>query len=110
MRIASGVPGFDELAQGGFPKGSAIALQGPSGREKDAFLVQFVAEGLRRGDAAIVVLSSSSPEAFQEALRALGVDVHDALAENRLAFVDWHTQRTKPVQDVEQDGSVFRAS
>ena len=44
MRVSSGVPGFDALVQGGFPSGAAVVVQGPVGGEKDAFLLQFVAD------------------------------------------------------------------
>ena len=110
MRIPSGVPGFDALVEGGFPTGSAVIVQGPAGREKDSFLFQFVAEGLRGGASVLVVLSSISPAKYQRELRDAGVDVDLAIAENRLKFVDWFTYKEEAVQDVEQDGAVYRAS
>src|SRR5881397_1503843 len=110
MRIHSGVPGFDDLVQGGIPAGAVVMVQGLAGREKDAFLFQFVAEGLRSGGSALVVLSSTSPATYMKELEAAGLDLHLALAENRLKFVDWFTYKENPVQDVEQDGPVFRAS
>jgi len=61
MRLSSGVPGFDALVQGGIPSGAAVIIQGPAGREKDTFLLQFIAEGLKNGGSALVVLSSVSP-------------------------------------------------
>ena len=91
MRVSSGVPGFDALVQGGLPKDSAVVVQGPAGREKDAFLLQFVVQGLRRGGAALVVLSSMSPAKYRQELREAGIDVDRAIAENRLKFVDWFT-------------------
>ncbi len=110
MRISSGVPGFDALIQGGIPSGAAVVIQGPAGREKDTFLFQFIVAGLRGGGSALVVLSSVSPAKYMEELREAGVDVDRAVAENRLKFVDWFTYKENPVQDVEQDGPVFRAS
>jgi len=110
MTVPSGVPGFDALVRGGFPSGTGLVVQGPAGREKDAFLLQFVAEGLRKGGCALVVLSSVSPAKYQEELRTAGVDVDAAIASNRLKFVDWFTYKEDAVQDVEQDGPVFRAS
>ncbi len=110
MRTPSGVPGFDALVQGGFPSGSAIVVQGPAGGEKDAFLFQFVAEGLRASGSVLIVLSSMSPAKYLQELRDAGIEVDRALAENRLKFVDWFTYKEETVQDVEQDGPVFRAS
>src|SRR2546426_3509951 len=110
MRIPSGIPGFDALVEGGLPSGSAIVVQGPAGREKDTFLLQFVAEGLRQGAAVLVVLSSVSPAKYEMDLREAGIDVDAAIRENRLKFVDWFTYKEEAVQDVEADGPTFRAS
>jgi len=110
MRIPTGVPGFDALVQGGLPGGSAVVVQGPSGREKDAFLIQFIAEGLRAGAGVLVLVSSVSPSSYQRKLREAGVDVDRAIAENRLKFVDWFTYKEEAVQDVEEEGPVLRAS
>ncbi|HYS71446.1 MAG TPA: ATPase domain-containing protein, partial [Thermoplasmata archaeon] len=110
MRFPSGVPGFDALIQGGFPSGAAVIVQGPAGREKDAFLLQFVADALRRGAAALVLLASVSPAKYEADLREAGVDVDLAIAEQRLRFVDWFTYKEEAVQDVEAEGPTFRAS
>ncbi|HEV8595964.1 MAG TPA: ATPase domain-containing protein [Thermoplasmata archaeon] len=110
MRIPSGVPGFDTLVEGGFPSGSAVVVQGPGGKDKDAFLFQFVLEGLRGTGSVLVVLSSLSPARYMRELRDAGIDVDRVLAENRLRFVDWFAYKEEAVQDVEQDGPVFRAS
>ncbi|HKZ63231.1 MAG TPA: ATPase domain-containing protein [Thermoplasmata archaeon] len=110
MRLSSGVPGFDALVQGGFPSGIAVVIQGPAGREATTFLLQFIAEGLRSGGSALVLVSSISPDRYRQELRDAGVDVDRAIAENRLKFVDWFTYKENPVQDVEEDGPVFRAS
>lgn len=110
MRIPSGVPGFDSLVQGGFPEGAAVVVQGPAGKEKDAFLFQFIADGLRENASVLVVLSSVSPTRYQQELKDAGIDVDRAIAENRLKFVDWFTYKEETVQDVEQSGPIFRAS
>ena len=110
MRLSSGVPGFDSLVQGGIPSGAAVVVQGPAGGEKETFLFQFIAEGLRGGGCALVVLSSVSPARYEQELREAGADVDRALREGRLKFVDWFSYKENPVHEVEQDGPVFRAS
>ncbi|MEK6852158.1 MAG: ATPase domain-containing protein, partial [Candidatus Thermoplasmatota archaeon] len=110
MRVTSGVPGFDALIQGGFTSGAAVVVQGPSGAEKDAFLFQFVAEGLRGKGTVLIVLSSLSPAKFLQDLRAAGVDVDAAVTENRIRIVDWFSYKEEAVQDVEAEGAVFRSS
>ncbi|MGQ0796786.1 MAG: DUF7504 family protein, partial [Methanobacteriota archaeon] len=110
MRLPSGVPGFDEMIEGGLPAGACVVLQGPPGREKLRFALTFLAEGLKSGAAGLIVVSSNSPDAILTELRSLGVDLDRVLAENRLRIVDWYTQREEPVQDVEEKGIVIRSS
>src|SRR6058998_2403712 len=87
-RIPSGVPGFDAMIQGGF-------------------LVQFVAEGLRRGGAALVVLTSLPRARFQDALRAADANPDRALEERRLRFVEWAAGSDEGGPPAEADGGTF---
>ena len=64
MRVHTGVEGFDSIVEGGLPEGAGVVLQGPVGEEKDTFALQFLAEGLRSGDAVVIVLSSTSPDDY----------------------------------------------
>ena len=91
MRVRTGVEGFDPIVGGGLPEGTSIVLQGPSGNEKDLFGLQFLAEGLRSGEAVVIVVSSQSPEQYLESLAKLGVNVKEAIAGNRIKIVDWHS-------------------
>src|SRR5450432_1205140 len=55
-RLATGIPGLDELMGGGIPAGDALMLGGPAGSGKTTFATQFAAEGLRQGEAVVVVV------------------------------------------------------
>src|SRR4051812_32493624 len=49
-RTSSGVPGLDSMLAGGFWTGSATLLAGPTGSGKTTMAVQFILDGLRRGE------------------------------------------------------------
>jgi circadian clock protein KaiC len=49
-RLSLGVSGIDEMVDGGLPAGSATLVAGPSGAGKTVLGLQFVAEGIRRGE------------------------------------------------------------
>ena len=110
MRVRTGVEGFDPLVGGGLPEAVSVVLRGPSGNEKDTFGHQFLAEGLRAGDAVVVVVSSTTPEQYLESLAKLGVNVKEAIAGNRLKVVDWHAYQEESVAGVEERDHVYRAS
>ena len=110
MRLPTGIAGFDEMIEGGFPANANIVLQGPAGQEKMRLALTFLAVGLRSGSSGLVVTSSQSPDVVLGELRNLGVDLDAVVRENRLRIVDWYTQREEPVQDVEERGIVLRSS
>ena len=49
-RIKTGVPGFDNLIEGGFPKGFSVLLAGTPGTGKTIFSLRFLFEGLKNGE------------------------------------------------------------
>ncbi len=52
-RVPSGTPGFDELVEGGFVKGSTYLVAGQAGTGKSIFTMQFLLEGLKRGETCV---------------------------------------------------------
>jgi len=110
VRVRTGVEGFDPIVAGGLPEGSSVVLQGPPGNEKDLFGLQFLAEGLRSGEAIVIVIASQSPEQYLESLGKLGVNVKEAIAGNRIRVVDWHSYQEGNVAGVEEREHVIRCS
>src|SRR5213596_186688 len=109
-RLATGIPGFDAMVQGGLPVGSSVVLQGPPGQEKLRFALTFLAEGLRAGGSALVVTASQSPDAVVAELQSLGVNLVSVTNENRLRIVDWYSWSEETVQDIDDRGIVIRSS
>src|SRR5213596_1766748 len=109
-RLATGIPGFDAMVQGGLPVGSIVVLQGPPGQEKLRFALTFLAEGLRAGGSALVVTASQSPDAVVAELQSLGVNLVSVTNENRLRIVDWYSWSEETVHDIEERGIVIRSS
>ncbi len=46
-RIRTGIPGLDELMEGGIPEGNVVLLTGPAGSGKTLFGLQFIIEGAK---------------------------------------------------------------
>lgn len=87
-KLATGIPGFDEIAQGGLPRGRATLLAGTSGSAKTVFAAQFLAEGVKRGEGAVFVTHEERPEDIRRNLLSLGWDIGRWEQEGRWAFVD----------------------
>jgi len=57
------------------PVGDAILVSGPAGSGKTTFATQFVAEGLRRGEHAVVVVFEEYPEEYLARARVGDIDI-----------------------------------
>lgn len=88
--IKSGVPGIDELLNGGIPEKRCIVLQGGPGSGKTTFALQFLNEGMvNHNQPAIYVTLSESPQEIMENNKAShGWDLEDLEAKGLLKFVD----------------------
>ncbi len=60
-RVSSGVPGLDDMLDGGFWTGSGTLVAGPTGSGKTTMGIQFVLEGLRRGERCLLVNFQENP-------------------------------------------------
>lgn len=60
-RIPSGVPGLDSMFGGGIPAGTATLIAGPTGSGKTTMAIQFILEGLRRGERCLFVNFQENP-------------------------------------------------
>lgn len=50
QRIRSGIPGLDDMIEGGYPFPSVILLSGGTGTGKTTFCLQFLSEGAKNGE------------------------------------------------------------
>src|SRR3989338_852042 len=54
-RVLSGIPGFDQVSNGGFVKGSSVLVSGEAGSGKTIFSLQFLNAGALEGEPALYV-------------------------------------------------------
>ena len=87
-KIATGIPGFDELSHGGLPRNRISLLRGGPGSGKTVFALQSVVNAARRRqEPGIFVAFEESPR--QIIANAASFDWGlPALAKNKLFFLD----------------------
>ncbi|WP_165250720.1 ATPase domain-containing protein [Paludisphaera soli] len=83
-RLSLGVPELDAMMGGGVPEGDSLLIAGPSGAGKSVIATQFVVEGLRGGESAIMAIFEERPEEYCERAAKLGLDLDTPRREGRL--------------------------
>jgi circadian clock protein KaiC len=86
-RLATGVPGLDEMMGGGIPESDVLMLTGPAGSGKTTFATQFVAQGLTEGESCVVAVFEEFPEAYLARAKTAPIDFDAMIAANRLAVI-----------------------
>ena len=74
-RCSSGCPGLDDVLGGGFPSGHFYLIEGEPGTGKTTLALQFVQEGLRRGEKPLYVTLSESKEELLMTAAAHGLNL-----------------------------------
>jgi circadian clock protein KaiC len=85
-RLATGVPGLDEMTGGGIPAGDVVLIAGPAGSGKTTFAAQFVAQGLADGETCVVAVFEEYPEAYLARAKTPPVDLEAMIQADRLAI------------------------
>ena len=74
-RLSTGIAELDKMLGGGILQGDSVLIAGPSGTGKSAIATQFLAEGLRRGEAGIATIFEERPQAYTARAREIGLDL-----------------------------------
>jgi circadian clock protein KaiC len=88
-KVATGIPGFDFVAEGGLPESRATLIAGTAGSAKTVFVSHFLAAGIQNfNEAGVFVTFEDSPADIRTNMRAFGWDIDKWERENKWAFVD----------------------
>ncbi len=77
-RLSTGIAGLDKMLDGGLWAGGAILLEGESGAGKTTLALQFILEGLQRGEPGLYVNFQENPIQLARTIQSLGIDLEDA--------------------------------
>jgi circadian clock protein KaiC len=107
QKLAFGIPELDAMLRGGVRSGSITMLLGSSGSGKTVFGMQFLAEGLKRGERGLFFGFFEHPDTIVAKCERIGINGIKEGVDNGLARVMWH----RPVEGVidEIGESLFEA-
>jgi circadian clock protein KaiC len=78
-RVTTGVPGLDEMVNGGYFLGSTTVVAGISGAGKTCMGLHYIAEGMRRGEHSLLLsLDEQVPQLLRNA-SAIGIELQPGI-------------------------------
>ncbi len=86
-RVKTGIPGFDELIEGGIPKGFNVLLVGQPGTGKTIFGMQYLMTGAQNDEKGIYVSLDSSNDRVREQCRQFGWDIDKFEKEDKIMLL-----------------------
>ena len=91
-RIPTGIPGLDELIEGGFVPGSVILLSGEAGTGKTIFGSQFIWNALCMGENGVYITLQQTPEEIMNDVTIFGRDFKKAqeMDQCRIVYIEPH--------------------
>jgi circadian clock protein KaiC len=86
-RLSVGIPELDKMMNGGLLEGDSLLVAGPSGTGKSAMATQFIAEGLRHGEPAIIVLFEERPQQYTDRAANLSLQLKSPQEKGKLEML-----------------------
>ncbi|HDD46501.1 MAG TPA: KaiC domain-containing protein [Candidatus Aenigmarchaeota archaeon] len=99
-RIASGVPGLDEILGGGVPKNHIVLVSGTCGTGKTILCGQFIYEGLNNGENGVYLSLEEQPESIKDSFSRLGMNFDKYEKEGKLTFIKYDPYHVEGVFDI----------
>ena len=88
-KLATGIEGFDAIAEGGLPRGSLTLVSGTAGSAKTVFAIQFLAEGISKyGEKSVFVSFEERPDRTCSHMLSLNWDIAAWESAGLWSFVD----------------------
>jgi len=88
-RVKTGIPGLDELIEGGFPRADTILIAGKAGTGKSILATQFIYKGATEYDEpGVFVTLEEPPHLIKRNMLRFGMDLDAVIKEGKMSLVD----------------------
>ncbi len=106
-RMSSGIKGFDALVEGGFEKNSANLIVGGSGSGKSIFSIQFLIEGLKKGESCLYVTFEEKKSEVYRNMLQIGWDLQKFEDKGLFTFLEYTPIKVKTM--LEEGGGAIES-
>ncbi len=99
-RVKTGIPGFDELIEGGIPEGFVVVVTGPPGTGKTTFAMQFLIEGLRNNERCIFFSFEEKADQLIRSSMRFGWDIGEYIEKGYLEIFGFTMLSTEEIIEI----------
>jgi len=96
-RISTGIPNLDPLIGGGFKKNSVNLVAGCAGSGKTIFAMQFIMEGLKKGEAGVYITFEEKKKKFYDDMDGFGWDLEKYEESGKFVFLEYTPEQVKKI-------------
>ncbi len=98
-KTLTGIPGFDEISEGGLPRGRTSIVCGGAGCGKTMFGIEFLVRGASEyNEPGVLMAFEETPQDIARNVASLGFDIED-LAKKKKLFLDYINVEPKEIQE-----------
>ena len=98
-KTPTGIPGFDEISEGGLPKGRTTIVCGGAGCGKTMLGIEFLVRGAQEyNEPGVLMAFEETPEDIARNVASLGFDI-EALADKKKLFLDFISVEPHEIQE-----------
>ncbi len=100
-KVRTGTRRLDDLLYGGFPIGSNVLIYGPPYSKKEVLVYSFIAEGLRKGVPAILILTDKTVEEIREDMKYVLPAYREYEKLGLVHYIDAYSRSIGDTQEIE---------
>ncbi len=94
-RVSTGIKNFDSLIEGGFEKNSTNLLVGSSGSGKTIFAVQFLIQGIKKGEKCLYITFEEKKQEFYCNMLEFGWDLEKFEKQGKFIFLEYTPEKVR---------------
>ncbi|MBI3622890.1 AAA family ATPase [Candidatus Pacearchaeota archaeon] len=107
-KVLTGIQGFDAMIKGGFDSESINLVAGTSGSGKTIFAMQYLLEGVKKGESTLLVTFEEKKEELYRNMKKFGWDLDKAEKEGKFVLLEYTPEKVKQMLD-EGGGAIENA-
>jgi len=106
-RVSTGIKDIDRITEGGYEKNSTNLIVGNDGSGKTIFGVQFLVDGILKGERSMYITFEERKKDFYSNMRAIGFDLEKYEKEDNFFFIEYTPEKVKSM--LEEGGGVIES-